>query len=413
MAAPAAQPAAADDGPAEVRLARELRLHRFELEAHQQALRSPRVELEAAHGLFADLYELSPVAHLTTTSAGVVVELNGVAAALCDRSRASAVGLPLAAALGASTLLVDAHLLACVGAAHPVTAELDAAPPVGGQGRVQLTSRSVRGPAGERLCLIAVTDVSAMQRREDGLRLRAEGGMSLLAATSVDDVLQRLTRALVPGVADLCVLDLVGSTGELRRHAATCHVDPAKGTRLGDCERRWGGLPNVGFATLQALQTGRSQLLPVLAPAYFDSASVDGEHLTELIGLALRSWAVVTLIDPACGRPLGALRLARGGVRRSLDAVDVELAEEVAKAGAISLVSMRLRMQQEQDLAQSRQTATRALEDALRLLGGERTRSRDGVLAGDRVRAALAELTRRQPAAGHGSGDGSPANGRK
>lgn len=208
----------------------------------------------------------------------------------------------------------------------------------------------------------------------------------------------------------------MGSAGELRRRAATCHVDPAKGTRLIDCERRWGGLPNVGFATLQALQTGRSQLLPVLAPAYFDSASVDGEHLTELIGLALRSWAVVTLVDPAGGRPLGALRLARGGVRRSLDAVDVELAEQVAKAGATSLVSMRLRVQQEQELAanaQSRQAITRALEDALRLLGGERARSRDGALAGERVRAALAELARRQPAAGHGSGDGSPANGRK
>jgi hypothetical protein len=77
---------------------------------------------------------------------------------------------------------------------------------------------------------------------------------------------------------------------------------------------------------------------------------------------------------------------------------------------------MRLRAQQEQDLAahaQSRQTITRALEDALRLLGGERARSRDGALAGERVRAALAELTRRQPAAGHGSGDGSPGNGRK
>lgn len=388
-------------GAPELRLAQELRLHRIELEVQHEELRSTQGELEAARDRFADLYELSPVAFFTTTASGTILELNGAGAWLLERPRPQAVGLPLTVTAGFAAAPLLTHLRACVASSDPVTVELDLVPPSGRRCRVQLTSRSVHGPRDERLCLVAVTDVSAHRRTEERLRLRADAGAALLGATAVPEVIDRLTRVMVPTVADLCVLDLVVGAGDLRRRAGVFHVDPARGERFEDSEERWGTLPNVGFATLQALQTGRSQLLPMIAPKYYESAAVDDEHLTALVGLVLRSWAVVPVLDPAGGRPLGVLRIASGGVRRPLDAEDVALAEQVAHLGALAITATSARTNLLTDAAlraEHGRMHVRTLEDAVRVLVAERTPGRGGASARDvtqaseRARGALAEL---------------------
>lgn len=397
---PKSAPATTEDtipahGAAEVRLAQELRLHRIELEVQHEELRSTQVELETARDRFADLYELSPVPFITVTSSGIVLELNGAGARLLERPRAHAVGLPLVSMAGFGTAPLQAHLRECVHSPEPVIAELDLLPPSKQRCRVQLTSRSVRGPRGERLCLVAVTNVDAHKRTEERLRLLASAGASLLAAATLPEAVEQLTSVLVPTVADLCVLDLVVGGSDLRRRAAVRHFDPVKGQRFEDCEERWGTLPNVGFATLQALQFGRSQLLPMITAKYYESAAVDGEHLTTIVTLVLRSWAVVPLLDPMGGRPLGVLRLATSGVREPLDRDDVEFAEQIAQLGALGLAAASARsnlLTEAATRAESGRTAVRTLQQSLGLLGARGSAPEDVAAALKRANAAVTDL---------------------
>ena len=65
----------------------ELQVHQIELEMQNDELRRARVELEAAHDRYADLYEFSPVGHLTLDAQGHILKANLMAATLLGLTR--------------------------------------------------------------------------------------------------------------------------------------------------------------------------------------------------------------------------------------------------------------------------------------------------------------------------------------
>jgi PAS domain S-box-containing protein len=69
------------------RLVYELQVHQIELEMQNDELRRAQVELEAAHDRYADLYEFSPVGHLTLDAQGHILKANLMAATLLGLSR--------------------------------------------------------------------------------------------------------------------------------------------------------------------------------------------------------------------------------------------------------------------------------------------------------------------------------------
>jgi hypothetical protein len=117
------------------------------------------------------------------------------------------------------------------------------------------------------------------------------------------------------------------------------HAEPAKGERFRRTEERWGPLPNVSFATLQALQTRRPQVIPEVSTRYLEAAAIDDEHLVELVGLVMRSWAVLPVLHPREERAVAVLRLATSGVRAGLDAADVDVAEQLTRLTSQALVN--------------------------------------------------------------------------
>ncbi len=288
----------------------------------QRALKAACDRLEAR-------YQTAPVGLLSLSEEGDVVELNDAAARLLAVDR-RALGLPLHAFLtndGASPLLRS--LQACFGRDDRQVVEEVVTPRARRDRRLLLLGRR-DDDAGSPRCSFAVVDVTARERE---LRDR-EALVQVAVRASLRDpaqALDGLCAALVPLVADLCVVDLVeGGRADLRRRAHVRALDPAREQRFCSTEARWGELPIVSSAELDALRTGQVQLVAFLGPAELEASAVETEHLQDLLALALRSWLVVPIVHPRARTPLALLRLATAGVRRPFDGDDARLLERVA-----------------------------------------------------------------------------------
>ncbi|MCO5171605.1 MAG: PAS domain-containing protein [Planctomycetes bacterium] len=350
----------------------------------------------------AELYERSPVAHVLVTEDALVVELNLAAAALLDVERERAAGRPLPALARLDRAALLRRLRACARDEAPQAVELDLTSRAGAERRVLLDARRVPDPGTDaRLFLLAMTDVTGRRPPDEALEAVLEAAGATAGVLEADALVERLTCAAVPLLADLAIVDLLHEGG-LRRRVVLRHVDPSRAERVRALEERWGLLPNVAFSSLQALQTGRPQLLPPVAPAYLEAAAVDAEHLTELVGLVLRSWAVAPLIAPETGAALGVLRLATSGVRRPFDPQDVALAGRIGQLGGAGLAAARAHAAaRAADAARAARAIeqARALEEALRSLlrargglGGASALGADLGRAVERVRAVSREL---------------------
>lgn len=293
----------------------------------------------AQHDRFVERYERAPAGIVTLTPAGVVLELNAAAAGLLGADRAHAPGVAivsLGAFVDASAALL--HFKAGAAAEEPLAADLELRTRGGARRWVRATSRGVVEPDGGRVCLTVLVDVTKTFKTGQAAHVVAAAALTLTASLDPTHVVSELARAAVPLVADLAVVDLLVPTG-LRRRAAVCHAEAARGERFRRSEERWGPLPNVSFATLQALQTRRPQLIAEVPPRYLEAAAVDDDHLLELVGLVVRSWAVVPIVHPREERAVAVLRLATVGVRGSLDAADIEVAEQLARLSSQALAN--------------------------------------------------------------------------
>ncbi len=74
----------------------ELRVHQFELETQNEALRRTQVELVASQARYFDLYNLTPVGYVTLGGNGLIIDANLTAAILLGMTRSTLVGQRLA-----------------------------------------------------------------------------------------------------------------------------------------------------------------------------------------------------------------------------------------------------------------------------------------------------------------------------
>jgi serine phosphatase RsbU (regulator of sigma subunit)/PAS domain-containing protein len=298
------------------------RLH-LDLRASEEALRRSNDQLEAILGGVAD-------GVVARDPAGNVVYANEAAAKILAR--------PSAAALH-RTSLRDAHRWvrvydesgSVVDAADMPGARLLRGEPAadrlarfeavdtGAERWVLVKARPVHGPAGElRLVLLIFEDVTERRRRDRGERFLAEGTKVLAGSLDYEATLRTISALVVPELADLCSVDVAGPGGHIRNVAAT-RVDTA-GAADDAGDRHPPAFALRGIA--EVLESGRPQLYPTVSAPGVTSAMV------------------VPLI--ARGRTLGALTLATDGSRRTFDADDLALAEELARRCALAVDNARL-----------------------------------------------------------------------
>ncbi len=173
-------------------------------------------------------------------------------------------------------------------------------------------------------------------RRQSAYLARA--GKALAASLDYESTLSEIVRAVVPDLADACLLDMIEPDQSVHRVVVAVGEPARQG--LASAPRRSPADPASSSAIREALRTGRSRLLPTIPDELLTAVAGDAEHLRQLQEGVPRSAMVVPV--SARGRALGVLTLVALSRPRSYGADDVALAEEFGARAALALDNARL-----------------------------------------------------------------------
>ena len=178
--------------------------------------------------------------------------------------------------------------------------------------------------AGQALERARLHEETARQTHRSAFLLDA--ARMLARAAGVGETVERLAEMVVPRLADLCVLDLLGEHGMERVVAR--HGDPLR-QPLVDALRAWAPpyreLPGPART---ALAEGRTRWWSMIDEAWLTAMVRDPEELAVVRALELAGVISVPLVTE--GGALGVLTMSVDRRRRPFTAADVELAEQLA-----------------------------------------------------------------------------------
>ena len=161
-------------------LVHELQVHQIELEMQNEELRRTQMELEAARDRYVDLYDFSPVGHLTMDTHGTIVEANLRAGTLLGINRKELIGRPLASFVASDDQdIFHRHCQEVLKTGTHQSCEVRLRKKVGASSCVYLKSLVVHNELGHiahwRMALLDSTDRKRAEEklRESEARLRA------------------------------------------------------------------------------------------------------------------------------------------------------------------------------------------------------------------------------------------------
>jgi PAS domain S-box-containing protein len=179
---------------------------------------------------------------------------------------------------------------------------------------------------------------AALRRREQTARFLSDASAALVRLTDPEIALRQLASLAVPGFADWCALDLVGSDGETRR-VAVAHVDPRKVELVHQLGHRYPTRPPEERGVRPVAWTGGAEWEPLVREEALVERARDEEHLRIVRALGLESylWVPVRSRD----RVLGALTFVTAG-SGAYQPGDVKAAEDLASRAAIAMENAAL-----------------------------------------------------------------------
>ena len=149
----------------------ELRVHQIELEMQNEELRRAQEELEASRARYFDLYDLAPVAYLTLSEQGLILEANLTAATLLGVARGALVRQPFSRFIlreDQDIFYLHRKALLETGAAQSCEFRVlsrDSAPLW-----VRVVATSAEQADGASACRIVVSDITESKRAERTLK---------------------------------------------------------------------------------------------------------------------------------------------------------------------------------------------------------------------------------------------------
>ncbi len=187
---------------------------------------------------------------------------------------------------------------------------------------------------------------------EQRARFLADAGVLLSTSLDPAEILGSLARLCVPYMADLCVVDVIESTGALTRVAAASTeglLDAGALSVISTCPTND---PDHPYRI--ALATGDPQLVGLEASGIVQSPNGSS--------FGTQAVPICAVVAPLMTREsvLGALSFLSYGSRKSYVSEDVALASDVARRSALALENARL--------YQQAQRATQARDDVLALV---------------------------------------------
>ncbi|MER5358703.1 GAF domain-containing SpoIIE family protein phosphatase [Streptomyces sp. NPDC002785] len=182
-----------------------------------------------------------------------------------------------------------------------------------------------------------------VQHALDRLTLLINASEALASTLDVEKALRRLCRTLVPGLADLCAVDLLDEQGRLHRLV----VEPRDAEKIspGVYEGMLPSAEGSAASCARALLAAGPALVPGMRPLH---EAADPLHARELEFFE-RTAADTAVVAPLRARRqvLGVLTLVRTERDAALDADSLPLVEELAHRAAMAVDNARLHSEAE------------------------------------------------------------------
>ena len=242
---------------------------------------------------------------------------------------------------------------------------------------------------GERIRLLDQEKVARLRAEELEQRASfiAETQAALDSSLNFDEVLRRLTRLVVPGLADWCAVHMLEPDGSITQ-VAVGHVDPEKVQLAEELARRYPPDPDDPQGVPGVLRTGEPQHVREITAELLEAGARDAEHLEIIRGLGLCSAMIVPL--QARSQTLGAITLVSAESERLYGEEDLAFASELGRRAALSVDNARLHSE-----LTNRSQELGFLADASEQL--------DATVGLEETLQKLAELTLREPLLADGS----------
>lgn len=177
------------------------------------------------------------------------------------------------------------------------------------------------------------------KRAEEVLTFLANASTSLAALVDRQSALQQAARLPIPFLADWCVVYVVDGTGSIDYHAHA-HIDPDKDHLLGQMLYKFPLDWNSNTATVQALRTGKSQIMEDLPEPLLSSFTQSDEHRAMVA--QLRPHAVISVPLKIRERTIGVIGLVACEPSRRYSQHEVTIAESLAERVAVAVDNARL-----------------------------------------------------------------------
>ncbi|HWD65797.1 MAG TPA: SpoIIE family protein phosphatase [Solirubrobacteraceae bacterium] len=224
----------------------------------------------------------------------------------------------------------------------------------------------------EQLALLgaAVGAVIEAKQRDAAAREQLRRDQLLLSATSAvaaaggyQETLRMLAASAVPGLADLCLIDLVSADGRLER-AAAVHADPEQAPLVEELKAYYA--PEIGSThpAGQVTATGESIWSASMPDEFLQQTTQDEHHYEIVHALGFTSYLTVPL--RAGEKVLGAITLISAGSGRVFTEQDLATGERLADQVAGTIARAR-----DRELEQQRSAEVSARQQALLELGSE------------------------------------------
>jgi uncharacterized membrane protein len=196
-----------------------------------------------------------------------------------------------------------------------------------------VTITRMRGIAGEEH-IVDVEEAASRARAH----LASESRRVLASGLEPVPMLTELAELAVPGVADLCLVDLLQPDGTLGEVTVVAGA-PAVAADLRS-KPRYAYDPDSDHPAVVCARAGEAVELPALTDEILYTLAGGPERFDLLVGLGATSALLVPFV--ARGQTLGVLWLLRFGQRSAFGEVDLEVARDLAGRTALALDNARL-----------------------------------------------------------------------
>jgi PAS domain S-box-containing protein len=191
--------------------------------------------------------------------------------------------------------------------------------------------------AGKRVLTVVLRDITEQKRLENEQRFLAELGPLLAGTLDYEETLSRIVQIAVQNLADLCILDLVEESGEVRR----LKVVSREPSNAWICEVLHRTPPDKQLDFVcSVLETKGPVLIERRSLEEVEALARTYTHVGAPKAVELRSGMAIPLV--ARGRLLGVISLLSATPSRVYGSQDMRVGQELAERAALAVENARL-----------------------------------------------------------------------